>query len=133
MVAALLRPIFAQDTPEAARERWRKVADGRRERCARVAALMDGAEPGVLAHRAFPREHWPPLAATNPLERLNGEIKRRTHVVGISPNAAAVVRPVGAILLEQNDEGAVARRDMTLATIRPGADTEPVSLPAVVG
>jgi putative transposase len=133
MVAALLRTIFAQDTREAAHEQWRKVADGLRERFARVAELMDGAEHDVLAHRAFPKEHWPQLASTNPLERLNGEIKRRTNVVGIFPNAAAVVRLVGAILLEQNDEWAVARRYMTLETIRPGADTEPVSLPAVVG
>jgi putative transposase len=133
MVAALLRTIFAQDTREAAHEQWRKVADGLRERFARVAELMDGAEHDVLAHRAFPKEHWPQLASTNPLERLNGEIKRRTNVVGIFPNAEAVVRLVGAILLEQNDEWAVARRYMTLESIRPGADTAPVSLPAVVG
>jgi putative transposase len=133
MVAALLRTIFAQDTREAAHEQWRKVADSLRARFARVAELMDGAEHEVLAHRAFPKEHWPQLASTNPLERLNGEIKRRTNVVGIFPNAAAVVRLVGAILLEQNDEWAVARRYMTLETVRPGADTEPVSLPAVVG
>lgn len=133
MVAAMLRTIFAQDTQEAAHEQWRKVADGLRERFPKVAELMDGAEHDVLAHRAFPREHWPQLASTNPLERLNGEVKRRTNVVGIFPNAAAVVRLVGAILLEQNDEWAVARRYMTLETIRPGADTDPVSLPAVVG
>jgi transposase-like protein len=133
MLAAMLRTIFAQDTQEAAHEQWRKVADGLRERFPKVAELMDGAEHDVLAHRAFPTEHWPQLASTNPLERLNGEIKRRTNVVGIFPNAAAVVRLVGAILLEQNDEWAVARRYMTLATIRPGADTDPVSLPAVVG
>ena len=133
MVAAMLRTIFAQDTQEAAHEQWRKVADGLRERFPKVAELMDGAEHDVLAHRAFPREHWPQLASTNPLERLNGEVKRRTNVVGIFPNAAAVVRLVGAILLEQNDEWAVARRYMTLETIRPGADTDPVSLPAAVG
>ena len=144
MLAAMLRTIFAQDTREAAHEQWRKVADGLRERFPRVAELMDGAEHepalrpaerdrGVLAHRAFPKEHWAQLASTNPLERLNGEVKRRTNVVGIFPNAKAVVRLVGAILLEQNDEWAVARRYMTLETVRPGADTEPVSLPAVVG
>jgi putative transposase len=133
MLAAMLRTIFAQDTGEAAHEQWRKVADGLRERFPRVAELMDGAEHDVLAHRAFPKEHWAQLASTNPLERLNGEVKRRTNVVGIFPNARAVVRLVGAILLEQNDEWAVARRYMTLETVRPGADTEPVSLPAVVG
>jgi putative transposase len=133
MVAALLRTIFAQDTAEAAHEQWRKVADSLRERFAKVAELMDGAEHDVLAHRAFAREHWPQLASTNPLERLNGEIKRRTNVVGIFPNPQAVARLVGAILLEQNDEWAVARRYMTLETMRPSADTELVSLPALVG
>lgn len=133
MVAAMLRTIFAQDTKDAAHGQWRKVADGLRERFPKVAELMDGAEHDVLAHRAFPKEHWPQLASTNPLERLNGEVKRRTDVVGIFPNAAAITRLVGAVLLEQNDEWAVARRYMTLETIRPGADTDPVSLPAVVG
>src|SRR4051795_10210138 len=71
MLAAMLRTIFAQDTREAAHERWRRVADGLRERFPRVAELMDGAEHDVLAHRAFPKEHWAQLASTNPLERLN--------------------------------------------------------------
>ena len=133
MVAAMLRTIFAQDTAQAAHEQWRKVADGLRERFRDVAEIMDKAEPNVLAHRAFPKEHWPQLASTNPLERLNGEIKRRTNVVGIFPNPKAIVRLVGAILLEQNDEWAVARRYMTLETIRPAGDTDLVSLPAVVG
>ena len=93
MVAAMLRTIFAQDTPEAAHAPWRKVADGLRERFPKVAELMDGAEHAVLAHRAFPREHWPQLASTNPLERLNGEIKRRTNIVGIFPNAKAMTAP----------------------------------------
>jgi putative transposase len=134
MVAALLRTIFAQDTAEAAHEQWRKVADSLRERFAKVAALMDGAEHDVLAHRAFPKEHWAQLASTNSLERLNGEVKRRTNVVGIFPNPAAVVRLVGAILLEQTDEWSVARRYMSLETIRPGGDADTlVSLPGVVG
>jgi transposase-like protein len=95
---------------------------------------MDSAEHDVLAHRAFPKEHWPQLASTNPLERLNGEIKRRTNVVGIFPNSGSITRLVGAILLEQNDEWAVARRYMSLETIRPGGDADTLlSLPAVVG
>ena len=74
------------------------------------------------------------MASTNPLERLNGEVKRRTNVVGIFPNPAAVVRSGGAILLEQTDEWSVARRYMSLETIRPGGDADTlVSLPAVVG
>ena len=134
MVAALLRTIFAQDTAEAAHEQWRKVADSLRERFAKVAELMDGAEHDVLAHRAFPKEHWPQLASTNPLERLNGEIKRRANVVGIFPNSGAITRLIGAILLEQTDEWAVARRYMSLETIRPGGDADTLlSLPAVVG
>jgi transposase-like protein len=80
----------------------------------------------------FPREHRLKLHSTNPLERLNGEIKRRTDVVGIFPNEAALIRLVGAILLEQNDEWAVQRsRYMTLETIAPMSDDPPVSLPAL--
>jgi putative transposase len=78
---------------------------------------MDSAEADVLAFMAFPKDHRAKIHSTNPLERLNGEIKRRTNVVGIFPNEAAITRLVGAILLEQNDEWAIQRRYMTLETL----------------
>jgi len=93
---------------------------------------MDEAEPDVLAYMTFPQQHRVKLHSTNPLERLNGEIKRRTEVVGIFPNEAAITRLVGAILLEQNDEWAVQRsRYMTLETIAPIADNPIIGLPAM--
>jgi transposase-like protein len=109
MVAAAIRTAFTQETRQAAHAEWRAVADRLRERFPRLAELMDAAEHDVLAHMAFPKEHWPQLHSTNPLERLNGEIKRRTDVVAIFPNEAAIVRLVGALLLEQNDEWAASR------------------------
>jgi transposase-like protein len=128
---AMLKTIFAQDTAEAAQAQWRQVADALRERFPRLAELMDGARDDVLAYMTFPREHWPQIASTNPLERLNGEIKRRTEVVGIFPNEDAITRLVGALLLEHNDEWAVQRaRYMTLETIAPMSDNPIVSLPA---
>ena len=91
---------------------------------------MDQAEPDVLAYMSFPAQHRAKLHSTNPLERLNGEIKRRTEVVGIFPNEAAITRLVGAILLEQNDEWAVQRaRYITLESIAPIGDDPIVSLP----
>jgi transposase-like protein len=117
MVAAAIRTAFTQETAEAAHEEWRAVADRLRERFRKLAELMDEAEDDVLAHMAFPKHHWRQLHSTNPLERLNGEIKRRTDVVAIFPNEDAIVRLVGALLLEQNDEWAVTRRYMTLETL----------------
>ena len=97
-----------------------------------TAVLMDDAEADVLAYMAFPKEHWTKLHSTNPLERLNGEIKRRTDVVGIFPNEDAITRLVGAILLEQNDEWAVQRaRYITLETITTLSDDPLVSLTAM--
>jgi putative transposase len=94
--------------------------------------MMDGAEPDVLAYMGFPAPHRAKLHSTNPLERLNGEIKRRTEVVGIFPIEAAITRLVGAILLEQNDEWAVQRaRYITLETIAPMSNNPLVSLSAV--
>jgi transposase-like protein len=98
----------------------------------KLATLMDAAEEDVLAYMHFPAAHRAKLHSTNPIERLNGEIKRRTDVVGIFPNEAAVVRLVGAILLEQSHEWATQRaRYMTLETIGAISDTPHVSLSAV--
>jgi len=132
VVSAFIATAFAQNDAETASRQWRLVADQLRPKVPKLAALMDEAEPDVLAYMTFPAQHRTKLHSTNPLERLNGEIKRRTEVVGIFPNEAAIVRLVGAILLEQNDEWAVQRaRYMTLETIAPISDDPLVSLPAV--
>jgi putative transposase len=95
---------------------------------------MDDAEPDVLAYMTFPAQHRTKLHSTNPIERLNGEIKRRTEVVGIFPNEAAITRLVGALLLEQNDEWAVQRsRYMTLESITRTGDDAAVSLADMTG
>jgi putative transposase len=132
VVAAFIATAFAQEDADAARAQWRQVADQLRPKVAKLATLMDEVEPDVLAYMSFPSAHRPKLHSTNPIERLNGEIKRRTDVVGIFPNEAAITRLVGAILLEQNDEWAVQRaRYMTLETIAPLSDDPLVKLPAV--
>jgi transposase-like protein len=131
VVSAFIATAFAQDTPEAASTQWRNVADQIRPKVPKLATLMDSAEQDVLAYMTFPRQHWAKLHSTNPIERLNGEIKRRTEVVGIFPNDDAIVRLVGALLLEQNDEWAVQRsRYMTLETIATMSDDPLISLPA---
>lgn len=131
MVAAAIRTVFTQENQEAARRQWRQVADGLRERFDRLANAMDSAEDDVLAYMTFHPDHWAKISSTNPLERLIGEIKRRTDVIGIFPNEAAIIRLAGALLLEQNDEWAVGRRYMSLETLAPFGHTEPVRLPAV--
>ena len=130
VVAAFIATAFAQEDAETARSQWRQVADQIRPKVAKLAALMDEAETDVLAFMSFPKDHRPKIHSTNPLERLNGEIKRRTEVVGIFPNEQSITRLVGAILLEQNDEWAVQRaRYMTLETIAPLRDDPFVTLP----
>jgi transposase-like protein len=132
VVSAFIATAFAQDDAEAARQQWRRVADQLRPKVPKLAALMDAAEPDVLAYMGFPAAHRVKLHSTNPLERLNGEIKRRTEVVGIFPNEAAITRLVGAILHKQNDEWAVQRsRYITLESIAPIGDDPLVSLPTL--
>lgn len=109
-IAAIVRTIFAQPDHASAMTQLRKVADGLRARLPQAAALLEEAAEDILAHKHFPEEHRRQLHSTNPLERLNKEIKRRSNVVGIFPNVKATIRLVGAILLEQDDEWAVAER-----------------------
>jgi transposase-like protein len=130
VVSAFIATAYAQETAEAAKVQWRKVADQLRPTVPKLAALMDSAEEDVLAYMSFAPQHRAKLHSTNPLERLNGEIKRRTDVVGIFPNEAAITRLVGAILLEQNDEWAVQRcRYMTLESVTQFGDNPLVTLP----
>lgn len=110
MIAATIRTAFVQPDGPSTKETWRRVADSFRGRWPRLSDLMDEGEEDVLAYLAFPKEHWRQLWSTNPLERLNKEIKRRSNVVGIFPNQRAVIRLVGAVLIEQHDEWQVCRR-----------------------
>jgi transposase-like protein len=132
IVSAWVGTAFAQDDAATARKQWREVADQARPRVPKLAQLMDDAEADVLAYMGFPIQHRAKLHSTNPLERLNGEIKRRSDVVGIFPNEAAAIRLIGALLLEQNDEWAVQRgRYMTLETIAPMSDDLAVIRPSL--
>jgi transposase-like protein len=112
VVSAVVKTVFAEKDRDQAHARWREVADNLRDRFRDVAELMDEAEHDVLAYMAFDESLRSKLHSTNPLERVNKEIKRRTNVVGIFPNREAVIRLVGALMLEQNDEWAVSRRYM---------------------
>jgi transposase-like protein len=130
IVSAWVGTAFAQDDATTARQQWRHVADELRPRVPKLAALLDEAEADVLAYMGFPGQHRAKIHSTNPIERLNSEIKRRSDVVGIFPNEAAVTRLIGALLLEQNDEWAVQRaRYMSLETIAPLSDDPTVRRP----
>jgi transposase-like protein len=134
LAAAFIGTAFAQDDAQAAKAQWRKIADQMRSQLPKLAKLMDEAEADVLAYMDFPAAHRVKLHSTNPIERPNAEIKRRTDVVGIFPNEAAVARLVGALLMEQNDEWAVQRaRYMPLETMAPLRDTRFVSLTSASG
>ena len=133
MVAAAFRSIFALTTPADVKARWDEVTIMLTDRFPKAAALMDSAKTDVLAFTAFPRAHWRQIWSNNPLERLNKEIRRRTHVVGIFPNDPAVIRLVGAVLSDQHDEWAIARRyfseaSMTALYTRETADVATAEL-----
>src|SRR5690242_8555815 len=133
MVAAAIRQAFLQPDAAAAHNTWRHVADQLRARWPKLAALMDDSEHDVLAYMAFPGQHRTKLHSTNPLERLNKEVKRRADVVGIFPNEASITRLIGAVLLEQNDEWLLQHRYMQIegmAEITPPLiDSGPAKLP----
>ena len=130
-VATMVRTIFAQPDADTVHEQHARIVDQLQVRFPAAAALLEEAGTDLLAFTGFPKEHWRQLWSNNSLERLNKEIRRRTDVVGIFPNRAAVVRLVGAVLAEQNDEWAVARRYMSTESITK-ALTEPVDEPEEV-
>jgi putative transposase len=116
-VATMVRTIFAQPDAATVREQHTRIVAQLEQRFPDAAALLDEAGPELLAFTGFPKEHWRQLWSNNSLERLNKEIRRRTDVVGIFPNRNSIVRLVGAVLAEQNDEWAIARRYMSAESI----------------
>jgi putative transposase len=127
MVAALFRTIFAQPNADAVSSTWDQVRDQLASMFPKIGPLMDNAKAEVLAFTAFPRAHWQKIWSTNPLERINKEIKRRSRVVGIFPNEASVIRLVGAVLADMHDEWQAGDRrylsDGSMAKLYPERDT----------
>jgi putative transposase len=113
LVATLVRTIFEQPDATQVWAQHERVVDQLADRFPEAAAMLIDAGPDLLAFATFPKEHWKQIWSNNPQERLNKELRRRTDVVGIFPNRAAVIRLIGAVLNEQNDEWAVARRYMS--------------------
>ena len=133
MVSAALRQAFLQPDAASASQTWRHVADQLRGKWPKLASLMDESEHDVLAYMAFPVQHRVKLHSTNPLERLNKEVKRRADVVGIFPNEQSIIRLIGAILLEQNDEWQLQSRYMqveAMAELNPQPnEAQPAQIP----
>jgi putative transposase len=131
MVAAVFRTIFAQPDAATVAATWDTVGDQLATAFPKIKPLMDEAKTEVLAFTGFPRSHWPKVWSTNPLERVNKEIKRRARVVGIFPNEAAVIRLVGAILADMHDEWQVSDRrylsEGSMAQLKPASDNETVA------
>jgi putative transposase len=117
MVSSIVRTIFAQPTQEAAKEQLALVVKQLKSRFPKAMDVLQQAEEDVLAYMTFPREHWRQICSTNPLERLNREIRRRMDVVGIFPNRDSVIRLVGTILQEQDEEWSIGRRYFSLESM----------------
>ena len=117
LVSAALRELFQAESGEQARERMGQVIERLEPSVPKVCRLLEDAEEDLLAFYAFPDTHWPKLRSTNPLERVNREIGRRSDVVGIFPNDASVIRLAGALLIEQNDEWLVCRRYVSIESM----------------
>jgi len=132
MVLALINTVCAQETADAAHAQWRIVADQLREKFPKLSAMLDDAEEDMLAFMDFPKAHRKQIASTNPLERVDAEMKRRTVVIGIFPNDAAIVRLVGALLHEQNDEWQLQRRYMQLEGTNAVSDNQTARLSTVI-
>ena len=140
MVAAAMKAVFVIQGPDQVRGHWQRVTEMLRKQFPAAVPVMDAARDDVLAFLHFPQEHWRKIWSTNPLERLNKEIKRRTNVVGIFPNDAAIVRLVGSQLLEQQEEWQLERRrffsEATMAKIPEPeealelSDADPTAQPA---
>ena len=125
MIATLVRSIFEQPDRETTWAQLADVVDKLTEAGFNdvVVYLLDAADD-ILAFTAFPTEHWPKIRSNNPQERLNKEIRRRTDVVGIFPNRQAVIRLVGALLAEQTDEWAIARRYVSVESLKTARSNE---------
>jgi putative transposase len=124
MIATAIRQVFAADTGSEARERLGEVCERLTGPAPKVARLLENAENDLLAFFDFPRDHWTKLRSTNPLERMNREIGRRSDVIGIYPNDAALIRLAGMLLIEQNDEWLVARRYLSEHSLRHVLDRD---------
>ena len=131
MVSSIIRTILLQNDQASAREQLRHVVDELKNRFPKAMTILEEAEDDILAYMAFPREHWTQIHSTNPLERLNREIRRRTDVVCIFPNREAVIRLVGAMLMEQNDEWQVGRRYFSLESMAKLTSTKEFTLAPV--
>jgi len=116
-VATMVRTIFAQPDAATVHEQHARIVAQLETRFPKAAAMLDEAGSDLLAFTGFPKEHWRQLWSNNSLERLNKEIRRRTDVVGIFPDRPSIIRLVGAVLAEQNDEWAIARRYMSAESI----------------
>ena len=130
-LGAIIRSLFAAENAEQARERLRDAVEQLERRLPKIAALLEDAEPDVLAFYAFPAEHWPKIRSTNPLERFNREIARRTDVVGIFPDDASLIRLVSMLAIEANDEWLVGRSyisQKSMATLRDDVVEKDLSL-----